>query len=263
MTQDAEINNELAETAEVSSVVEEQVELEETVEPEAEAPTEKVEFTEEQQAAFNKAFFKAKQAEREAEELRKQINELKAAKPTAQETKKSLADFEYDDEAYTDYLIDQKVEAKLAAQAQQALASTAAKTKQEATNTLNEVFNTKAVEYANTNPAYNEAIANAQFVQYSPTLSEAVLHEGPALDHHLLVNPQLVDKLNGLSGYALVKEINTITTNLSKTATARVSKAPTPPPVVSGGSRPTKDVSDPNLSMAEFYALEMARLSKK
>lgn len=265
MNDNTEVTNELVETTDESLVVEEQVEQEEAVEQEevTEEAADKVDLTPEQQKKFNEQYFLAKQKEREADALRKELEALKTKPSVAAEEERDLASFDFDDAAYQDYIIDQKVELKLAAQAQKFASEAANKTKQEAANTINEAFNLKATEYANTNPSYNEAIANAQYVQYSPTLSEAVLHEGPALDHHLLTNPQLVDKLNGLTGYALVREVSTIVGNLNKTASARISKAPTPPPTVSGGSRATKDVTDPNISMADYYAAEMDRMSKK
>jgi hypothetical protein len=224
-------------------------------------PQVKVPTTEE----FNQQYFKAKQAEREAEALRKQLAEYQAPKATpttAPDKNKTLEDFDFDDAAYSEYVIDQKVEAKLAAYAtkqQEAQKATAAQTAQEA---LNQSFNTKANEYATQNPSYGEAMANAANVQYSPGLSEAVLNEGPALDHHLLTNPQLVDKLNGLSSYALGKELATVVGNLSKAATTRQTNAPVPPPVSTGGSRTAADASDPALSAEEYYRLEMDRIRK-
>lgn len=235
---------------------------EDVVEPQEE----KVELTPEQQEAFNKAYFEKMQAKREADALKAEIEALKGNKPAPeapQETKKTLEDFDFDDAAYNEYIIEQKVEAKLAAK-QKELEANSIKQQQEAESAkVMQDFNDKAETYAQQNPSYSEALANANLVQYSKDLATAVITEGPQLDHHLLANPALVDELNTLSGYALGKKLTTILDNLNKKATVKHSSAPTPPPVVKGGSGRAIDVNDPNISTEEYYALEMERLKAK
>ena len=217
------------------------------------------------QEEFNKVYFEQKQAEREAIALRKQLEELKAPKPAQAQTvaAKTLEDFDFDDQAYQDHLIDQKVEAKLAQYQAKSQEQDAAKAQKTQADIVMNDFNTKANEYAAQNPSYSEAMTNAQHINYSPSLSDAVLHEGPQLDHHLLTNPQLVDKLNSMSGYAMAKELAVVVGNLNKKATIKHSSAPTPPPTVTGGAKHAVDMDDPGMSMDKYYELEMARLRSK
>lgn len=225
----------------------------------------KVELTPEQQAAFNKAYFEKKQAERDAEELRKQLEELKAHKNLTKEPEKAktLEDFDFNQDAYDDYRIEQKLQKALQNKELQSQEQIKQTQQQQAKTALMDNFNTKATSYAEKNPDYSKVIQEyGSQVQYAPHISEAVLEIGPELDHHLLSNPVLADKLNSMSTTAALIEIGKISTNLNKKKALQVSNAPDPINNTKGTGRITKGAQDSD-DMKTWYAKEMARLEAK
>lgn len=257
-TEEAALDNvETTEEAELEQGTEQ-----EQVESEGQQEAEEKPLTQEE---FNQLYFKQKQAEREKLALEQELAKLKAEKeqPKQPEKPKTLEDFDFDDDAFHEWKVQDQVNKALAAREADQAKQQQLNQQQEALKAIQTSFVEKEVEYHKANPDYQKAIdENSALVQFSKELGQVVLEEGPELDHYLLRNPQVADKLNGLSGYKLGVEIAKITSSMSKPKPVQQSKAPTPPPVASGGGRASKPAGDSD-DMSSYYQKEMERLKGK
>jgi len=177
---------------------------------------------------------------------------------------KTLEDFDFDQNAYTDYLVDQKLNkrdadrAKADAQRKQAEAETTFKARIDA-------FEERAGDGAwedivsapiNTDPAYKP-------------LTELFLGDEHDFDiaHHLALNPKEAQRLLSLPRLQQVREIAKLAdkfetgspTEVTTPPAAaplpkRTTSAPPPPKTVSGSGKPSVDIGDPNLSTEQRIA---------
>lgn len=213
---------------------------------------------------FNKVYWEKKQAERERDELKLKLEQqtLTQAQPPEPETgKPTLEQFDYDDTAYyealADYKADQKIKAAFKARDEQAQVE---RQKSEA-EMINKSFQSKLSEYVSKNPEYNDAIEAAGHKAFAPHVNQAILHadNGPAIDHHLLVNPDVADKLSQMNPVQAAIEIGKIGVELSAKPVKQTS-APAPIETVGGGGTPNVDKRyDENCSMEEYYKASLER----
>lgn len=247
--------------------------------PEAiETPTEPVveEAAEElDQDAFNKLYFQMKQQERELDSLRKSTEdaaqkqfEAPLNKDAPVDAVPTLEQFDYDEEAYTAAMVDFKVNAGIEAAMKKQEDGVAEFNQQREQEAIAESFNTKAEDYATTNPDYQKVIDSyGEIVQYSVAVQSAILTaaNGPALDYMLLKDPKLVEKLNRMPDHQAYMELGRLETlATAKAAAPKLSSAPAPiEDVNSGGTIATKDYVNENTSMDDYYAAsQAAKLAK-
>lgn len=226
------------------------------------------------QDEFNKIYFEKKQAERELEALKAKLNQQ--VQPAPVETglvKPTLEQFDYDEEAYREALIEYKVDLKLA-QKEQAQVATQQQT---AAQKVAQTFNDKCAEFEKVNPDYTRALNNTQAVQFvghvyssNPHIAQAILESevGAQLDYHLLANPQEAERLSRLSPANAMKELGKLEMKYSvpvaqtQTQVApqgkKISTAPDPIPAATGNSRSSGDNwrYDESLSTEEYARLD-------
>jgi len=220
------------------------------------------------QEDFNAVYFKMKQAERERDALKAQDTGATGAQP-AQETQPApagnkapvLEDFDYDESAYNQaqiaYQVQEQVNKVLDSRKTQDAASVQEKLNKEITQS----FNTKAVEYAASNPDYEKAIAQAGNIQMSPVIQEVLLYsdKGPQLDHMLLSNPALIDKLNQMTPMQATMELGRLEQSVG-TKTVQQSSAPDVIENNTGAALNTGNSDyNENCSMEEYYAAHEAK----
>jgi len=217
------------------------------------------------QEDYNKLYFQMKQGERDLEAAKAApVTETPA--DVTENTEIRLEDFDYDETKFNAALISKQVGEQVAAALEQQATVTkqAAAQKTEADSLAG--FNSAASEYAATNPGYVEAINNAPGVQYTKEIQQAILQspQGPALDHHLLSNPQVLSELSAMAPSQALMKLGQIQGGLSTAAPVKVSSAPEPIGATEGGiSRPSSDPRyDENMSMDEYYAAHQANLKK-
>lgn len=177
---------------------------------------------------------------------------------------KTLEDFDFDNSAYTDYLVEQKLNKR----EEQARREAEARKQAEATEKFKariDAFEERAGDGAwqdiiesplNTDPAYKP-------------LTELFMGDDHDLDiaHYLSENLDEAKRINGLSKLQQVREIAKLAEKFeggsqpevnAPPAPAplpkRTTSAPPPPKTVSGAGKPSVDINDPNLSTADRIA---------
>jgi len=218
------------------------------------------------QEDFNKLYFQLKQLERENKVL-------SDTKPTHVDTpvdkveEPTLEQFDYDENEYLNakiqHQVSEQVELALASQASTVEKNEALRIQQEVTTS----FNDKAVAYAATNPDYETAIMASNGMTFAPHIQEVLLssEKGPQLDHMLLSDPMLAQKLNQMTPTQAIMEMgrmeHTISTPVA--ATKLVSSAPEPIETTGGAGHVSGDYRyDENVGMADYYAQHQANLKK-
>jgi len=211
------------------------------------------------QDEFNKVYFQRKQAERDKEALQQKVAELEARPteaPKPEVTEPTLEGHDYNDDTYNAALIDFKVKQGVSDAISTFTQTQNQATAQQAKAQLSQQFDSKAAEYASSNPEYMKALEAAGNVQYSGAVNEVLLNSdnGPQLDHYLLSNPQKADEINRMStvqvAMALAKVAVTFETK------PQLSDAPAPIDVEGGGGGAVvQDLNDPNLSMEDYMQL--------
>jgi len=213
----------------------ENVENNEAVEPEVAVEQESVVEPEAVEQEFNKddwvskkdhnsTYFKYKQAERDQVAAVKERDELQAkldamapavaapapdalVAPTLEGHDFDQTAFDSAKTAYDSAYIEKTVATQVAA------ANSAFKEQQDALNAkaladqAGAAFNVKAVAYAANNADYNDAIGkNGATMKIAPHVHDAIMSSdvGPALDHLLLANPEINDKLNSMTPVRLL-----------------------------------------------------------
>jgi hypothetical protein len=143
---------------------------------------------------------------------------------------KTLADFDYDEKAYT-----QHVQESIAAQTKAEYEQQATRQSQ-AQKEAN--FRASEAKYAEENSDYY-AVTNDPRLEISDGLAEAVMDSdiGPKLAYHLGKNQSVASKLSRMPYRQMLKEVVKIEANLSKPAPKSESKTPPPPPKITGNDK--------------------------
>lgn len=187
----------------------------------------------------------------------------KPAEPEAPKLK-TLEDFNFDQNAYTDYLVDEKLQRREAqrareeAQRKQTDAENAFKARVDAfeERTGDGAWEDIVSSPINTDPAYKP-------------LTELFMGDDHDLDiaHFLATNPKEAERLRDLPRLQQVREIaklaDTFSSDTQPEVTTppvpvsppkRTTSAPPPPKSVTGAGKPSVDINDPNLSTAQRIA---------
>jgi hypothetical protein len=218
---------------------------------------------------FNKVYYQKNQAERERDEAKKENDALRQQLESKQQPnhvervavdkgEPTLEDFDYDDTAYQSALIDHKVEQRFAQQKRNSDERSAKNQRQVALDS----FNDKAAAYIAANQDYEELNNLAENVSLSETVQEAIISSdnGPQLHHHLLDNPNEIDRINSLTPIRAAIEIGKLEMKLSIPTSKKVTQAPNPPNIgVTGGNASGDPRYNANLSPEEYYAASMRK----
>lgn len=171
---------------------------------------------------------------------------------------------------YLEALSDWKVEQKI----KQANEKSSAQKAQESYQAKVSEFRTKVNELAKVHEDFVDLVDEVDSkIQMSPAVHDLLLESpvGDKLMYELVKNPKEYERINSLSPLMAAKEIGLIEHRLSKDSeskkveTKKTSKAPEPINPVGSKSAAAvgKTIFDPNLSQAEFEALEKQRLKAK
>lgn len=223
------------------------------------------------QEEYNALYFQLKQAERDRDSANTKVDTAKedfANTIPEPEVDKTLDDFGFDDDEYNQYKMNKSIQTQISAalvkQAEQNKINTA---KQE-NDVLISNFNEKAIKYAAKNAGYEKAIdAAGGSVRYARHIEDVVFNSevGPELDHMLLSNPQLVNKLHNLSPLQATLELGRLESTVkTENKPVKVSNAPEPFDTGGGGAPVVDDFrTDPNVSMSDYMKQFDAMMSKR
>lgn len=213
---------------------------------------------------FNKAYWKQKQTERENAELRRQLEERNNSvqeTPATTQGEPTLEQFDYDQDAYMAAIVDHRVKSGISNAFAERDKQAQERKQQTEAQEVSQKFNNNLAQYIAENPEYEEVAAAAGGKAFAPHVNQAVLHSdnGPAIDHHLLVNPDVAEKLGAMSPIQATIEIGKISAQLSKPKEVKTTGAPPPIETVgSGAGSPTSDRRyDENTSMEDYYKVSM------
>lgn len=182
------------------------------------------------QKRINKEVGRTYTEKRRADDLQRQLDEVKSKPVTVSEAPK-LEDFDHDEEKFNSALIDHKVSQAVKAQEVKSQENARTLSAQEAQRTFNErivaLNNPDFADIANAVPELPAGVADA-LVQ-----SE----NGPELIVHLGTHLDMADKLANMTPHAAIMELGRISANMSAKQDVKPSAAPDPiEPLNSGGS---------------------------
>lgn len=167
-----------------------------------------------------------RQARAEAEALRAELEALKKAQPQVESPKPTMAQFDYDEEKYSEALVDWKVEQKLKGYQPQAAPDPKLADEQAQA----EAWRQKAVKYAESNPEYIELVQQRSNALTSQSVAAYVASSevGTKLHHHLLDNFSELVRIQQLPEWQQGAELAKIEAGLTRVKTKAKSKAPEP-----------------------------------
>ena len=255
--------------------------LEEVETPEVEA--EEVEATEEAEAAEEETPESSPEEEKEPDKedkskIQQRIDELTRLRYEAQRERdyyreqfeklrpepelkadKTLADFDYDESAYSQHLL--KVAKQ---QAENDLRTTYQQ--QQAAKVQAEYLQREA-EYAKSVEDYDQVARNPYLPITQPMAAEIKSSDmGPQLLYHLGKNPDVAERLAAMPPTTMARELGRIEARLSEVKPS-VSKAPPPAPKIEAVEAKQKvSTTSPEsdqMSTEEWFKAEQARLAKK
>jgi hypothetical protein len=267
-----------------------------TVDPPAAAKQESPKVDPGVQKRINEMTYKYREQERRAQAAEAKIaeyeeRERKAKEPAPEaEKRKTLADFDFDDVAYEDYLaerVTQRASKTAAEQATKAVEERELKKAQETTAATRAAkWKTAAEAFAKDHPDFAERVYGPD-LHFTDAVSELLTESdlGPQLAYHLAQNPDELSRIARLPPAAAGREIGKLEVKLTpaeappkeetdadETARAQAppatTKAPPPPPklqpVANSSTRPltTSPLSD-KLGDEEWMKAENKRLAAK
>ena len=220
---------------------------------------------------FNKVYWQKKELERklqavEEERQNQSVQQTLSPQEEKKEEAPQLEDFDYDQEEYTKALIDYQVKQQVSRSLTQDRQQQERIRQQEEERKLNQSFNERYSDYISNNPEYRELAEQFGGKVYNNTVNQAIFHDenGPAVDHYLLKNPDVAERINNMNSIRATIEIGKISADISKKLQPKTTQAPKPFDTVSGGAGAVaSDVRyDPNVSMKDYYNAANARRSK-
>lgn len=189
--------------------------------------------------------------------------------PTPAPTRKTLADFSFDDAKYSDYL---------RAEVSREAADTTRKTlneerEREAADARARDFESHQTEFSKANPAYFEAVRNPRFVQSNALISEIMEagKDGPALALYLANNLDETNRLNRMTPVQVAREVVKLQTKLTAQRAALQNQLPgggnpppNPPPTIGGTGDAGVQKKDPaKMSDADWWESRQKAGKKK
>lgn len=229
------------ETQDIEEVVEDatNVEAEAETEEQAEKPAESSPEKTKVQQRIDELTKARRQAERDAEYWKNQATKQPEPEPEPEEGTKTLADFEYDEGKYAQYIREQ---------ARKDAVSEARRILQEGqtqeSNRARELsFRNRESEFAEDLKDYNQVTRN-QDLTITPQMKDVIvaMDGGPAVLYYLGKNPKIAEKLSYMPPIVAATELGKIEARLEKQKGNSVSNAPPPAPKIEGAdsSRPIK-----------------------
>lgn len=208
------------------------------------------------QSRFNKVYGRAMHAERELANKIAEIERLKAAQAHEQKAEPRLADFDYDEDKFKDALMSHKVDDVIRRREIETKEHALKQQREEELNSRIQEYTGRASEYAKSNPEYVALTKQAaEFnIEFPPAVVELIFESpnGPALQHHLLKNPQEIEELAALPAHKQGVRL----AHLERTILIKQkSKAPGVVPSVQGSAKGKKDPS--SMTPEEYYAYRM------
>lgn len=187
----------------------------------------------------------------------------KPAEPVA--AKKTLADFNYDEGQYQDYLF-QQAEQRAVAAAEKRLKE---QSETEAANRRRSTFAQREQGYSKDKPDYFEKTRDPR-VPFSQTMAEVVAEseDGPALAYYLASNLAQADAIAQLPPLAAARELGRIEAKLSSErekakTTPPVSKAPPPPAKIEGAGDPQVEKDPTQMTDSEFAKWRQRQIAQR
>lgn len=191
-------------------------------------------------------------------EMAMRFQQSQAPQPEAPKAK-TLADFEYDEGRFQNYLLEQATARATAAARKQLEEENSRKTAEQRRNT----FIKRETDYANAVEDYYE-VTRGQ-VPITAEMAEVIAEsaDGPALAYHLGKNLALAEQISQMSPLAQARELGRLEAKLAherqqaEEAKRRVSQAPPPTPKIDGAD--PKVEKDPS----EMTDVEFAKWRRK
>lgn len=219
-----------------------------TTEPEAKWVQKRID---ELTRARHEAERRERDARKDLEFYREQALKAQPAQKPEPEKPKSLADFQFDDGQYQQYLISKAADAaRKAAKEELAQEQSAAEKQRHAAE-----YATKVREFAKDHPDYREI---AEYAPISDAVADIILAKGsPEIAYYLGKNPDLAVQISGLPDKHAAYEIGQIAARLTieREAAAKakklVSGAPPPTPKIEAAGDASPE-PDPTKSQAQF-----------
>lgn len=182
------------------------------------------------QQRINKLVGQRSQAERERDEAKKELEELKANQAPADKPK--LADFDYDEDKYQEALIEWKVDQKLQVKDQKQQQDSAKTERELVVNT----FNDRAAKLAEKDPKYFEKL-NAIPTLPPETLDTLMRHEkGAEIAGYLGSHLDIATDLAGMNPNLAAVKIGELSAQLATKQTVETSAAPEPIDTIDSGA---------------------------
>lgn len=194
-------------------------------------------------------------AERENERLRQELEQLKPKRPAGMK----LADFDYDEERFSEYVAEQIEErARVAAEEQL--------TQQKAADRMAE-FAKREDQYAAQFDDYHQATRNPELRITQPMVAIAQGSDnGPAILYHLAKNPEQAARISMMQPVDIAREFGRIEATAVQRPTS-ITKAPEPTPKLKAAEKAKTIRSDSpesdKLSVEEWKRRELKRLANR
>lgn len=209
-----------------------------------------------------------REAERNAEHWREMAMRSQPA-PEPDATPKTLADFQYDEAKYQQYLFSTAETLAIAAAKRELQQQVQQENQTRRTQSFTKLEN----DFAKKQADYFE-VTRSDDLRISSAMAEAIAEseEGPALAYHLGKNPEIAEQIARRSPYAAARELGRIEERLrterEKAKAPVVSKAPPPAPKLGAtdGSVPVSPddpSSDSAMSDAEWMRRRDKQMKKK
>jgi hypothetical protein len=199
---------------------------------------------------------KFRDQERESARLRTELDKVPAPVPELAPFSKTLADFEYDEDAHG-----KAVEAHYAAESTRV---TDEAKQHDSQAVAQNTFNSRQTEFADKNPDYYALTSNQSLPFNGELLATAMESEqGPDVLYHLAKFPETAHRLASMPPRQQAIEMGKIEAKLGLTVTAKtVSDAPSPTPKIKGAENVVS--KDPNnMTQAEYAKWRSKRIANR
>lgn len=209
---------------------------------------------------FRKVWYKAKQQERELNELRAKTQQAEAPEIPPTSPKPTLDQFDYDNERYQEALVDWKLDQR-----------DARLKHQEAIENQQKVisnFRQQQDTYIEQNPEYRGLAqqAEAAGIQFSDAIAQSIFTSdaGVKVHHHLLANPQKLEQLMTLDPLAQMREMVKLEGKFAAKKPAVKKAATTINPVTTSSSTSERGTDAlAKMNAKDYYEYRMAQRAKK
>lgn len=206
-------------------------------------------------------------AERDRDSWRDQAQKGQQPATKVDTASKTLADFEYDEVKYRDYLQeDLKLAATTAATkaAKQALKE---EQEREKASSRKQSYAKRAQEFSKANPDFTSKVS-AENLPISKAMAEVIEEsdEGPALAYYLANNESIAESIYEMSPLVAARAMGRIEQKLiaeREKPVKKVSEAPPPVPKIEAAGDPVVDKAIEDMTPAEFRKLRKRQIAQR